>query len=225
MHRWRPAQKRVMLLAMLVPAVLVPFGIASAGTVFVERELVDEVLVLGTYGFFGALVIGFVCGATCIADAFADRRVETEQARNGWLLALLVVPAAAAPAYWWLHVRQEEGGPHGVETLRPASQWSPRAKALTGAAVLLSLALLIAWTAWVVSFFVSGVQDHWAPAAFAALAVLSVTGTALITLFLLDALRRGATVWAFLVVLAAPVAVPLYWLLRVRPTAPPGGGP
>ena len=213
MHRWRPAQKRMMLLAMLAPAVLVPFAIAAVAT--------DP----GVYACFAALVIGFVCGVTCIADAFADRRVETEQARNGWLLALLVVPAAAAPAYWWLHVRQEDGEPHGVETLRPASQWSPRTKALTGVAILLSLVLLIVWAAWVVTFFVSGSQEPWMSLAFAALAVLSVVGTVLVTLFLLDALRRGATVWAFLIVLAAPIAVPLYWLLRVRPTDPAGGGP
>jgi hypothetical protein len=63
---------------------------------------------------------------------------------------------------------------------------------------------------------------------FTAFGVWTVGACAVLTLFVLDALREGgshALLWTVLLVLGWPVAAPLYWFLFVRATDRAGGGP
>ena len=225
MHGWSRSRKRLLLAVMLLPAALLLVGICAVGVVFADGESAPDAIMLGYYCFLAAFGLAFLNALLCLADAVVDRRVEP---RAPWAVALLLAPAVASAAYWWLHVRPEPGKPHGLPTLRPAWSWSRQAKGLSGAGALLALVLMVGWMAWMAAFFFDDSAQAVAVPAFASFGVCTVAACAVLTLFVLDALREGGThaaLWVTLLAFAWPLAAPLYWLLYVRPTAPPGGGP
>ena len=124
-----------------------------------------------------------------------------------WALVPLLAPAVAGPAYWWLHVRPDDGEPHGLQTLRPARAWAARTKWATGAGAVASLVFFALWSAWLGSFFLEGEGEA---AAVPAFGLWTLVTCAVVGLFVLDALREGgrhAIVWTIVLVVAwAPAA-------------------
>ncbi len=225
MHGWHRSRKRLMLAVMGLPWLAAVAGSALMGALFAEHGGGDALVTATMLCFLGGLVIAYICALTCVADAAVDRRVSPPA---GWVLALLLAPALAAPAYWWLHVRPGPGEPHGLEILPPARSWPARVKLATGAGALLTLVFFVAWGFWIVAFFFDVAGESVAVVMFSAFGLWTLVACAVLTLFVLDALREGgahAALWGVLMLFAWPVAAPLYWLLYVRPTARAGGGP
>ena len=190
MHRWSRTQKRLMLAAMLLTWSLLPVGCVALGVVFANDGGPDWVVLSGMACFAGAVLISAVTGLACLADARRDRRVTERSARLGWTVALLLASTVAGPVYWWLHVRMEDGEPHGLQTLRPASAWSPLAKALVVVGAVFTLAFLVFWLVFVTSIVLETDDRALIVAAFAAFGVWSVVAPWVVTLLFLAWLRH-----------------------------------
>lgn len=229
MSGWPRPRKRLLLAAMLVPWALLLAATALVGTLIASPDFPAALVSVLMACVLGAIVIALVTAATCVADAVVDRRVTSDAARAAWAVALLLAPTAAGPAYWWLHVRPAPGEPHGLQALAPPAAWSRRARAAAGAGAAAAPVFTFGWLAWIAYLFFRADAD----AAVAlpvslAMGVLLLVTCAVTTVFCLDAVRVGGThavLWTTLLVVVLPVAAPLYWLLYVRPTARPGGGP
>ena len=224
MHRWRPAQKRLMLAAMLAPWALVVIGAAVTGSAFASGGGSDTFQTVVMVCFAGGFLIAFITAMCCLADAAIDRRVRSPA--PGWAVSLLLAPTMAGPAYWWLHVRPGPGEPHGLKTLTTARAWPAWLKRATGVAAVVSILLFVAWMAWIVSFFFEGVDEAMVVLMFAVFGLWTLVACGVVGLFVLDALREGgphAMLWTTLLVLAWVVAAPLYWFLHVRPAVDSAG--
>ncbi len=210
-----------MLAAMLLPAVLIVATSVALGVFVADGPHAGTAAGVG----FGCLMAGFllayVTALACLADVLVDRRVAP---RRTWVAALLLGPAVAGPAYWWLHVRPGPGEPHGLAVLPPARRWPVPVKAATGAGALLVLLFWMSSIRW----FPPALGADGALPLLAGFGVWTVVACIVLALFLLDALRTGgkhATLWGVLLLFAWVLAAPLYWLLYVRPTARPDGAP
>ena len=225
MHGWSRSRKRLLLAVMLLPAPAIVAMAVAISQIFDSGDPDDPAFNIA-FACWGVAFLSAYGGAiACIVDAVRGRVAPTD--RGGWIVALLLGATVAGPAYWWLHVRPAEGEPHGLRSMRPATAWPPRAKAVTGVASALTFVLTIGWFAWISSLALGAEPAAELPA-LVGFAVLTVVACAVIGVLFLDALRAGGThawLWATLLVFAWPVAAPLYWFLFVRPTARLGGGP
>ena len=225
MHGWRRSRKRLLLAVMLLPApLIVAFGVVVA--LAFEDSAAEDHLGLAFGLWVAAFAAAWGSALACVVDATRGR-VDSRQ-RGPWITALLLGATVVGPAYWWLHVRPGPGEPHGLETLTPARAWSHVLKMATGIGAALLGLFTVAWALLIGAVTLDVNVGAAVLPIVASFGVWTIVGCAVLTLFVLDALREGgshATLWTLLLVLAWPVAAPLYWLLCVRPTAPPGGGP
>ena len=225
MHGWRRSRKRLLLAVMLLPApLIVAFGVVVA--LAFEDSTAEDYFGIA-FGLWAAAFVAAWGGTiACVGDA-ARGRVGSQD-RGPWITALLLGATVVGPAYWWLHVRPGPGEPHGLQTLPPARAWSRRLKAAIAAGTAFLSLFTVAWGILITAITFDADAGPDSVPIMASFGVGTVVGCAVLTLFVLDALREGgshALLWTLLLALAWPLAAPLYWLLYVRPTGPRDDGP